>query len=234
MGKQFFIDEIYNVMSLIATLSNNVFVNGTGDEVKKYISFKNMFVYSKQSLKINIDKESPYIKSRIEILNKRIPISKEPQKIISKIQELEGKVFKANLNNEDIFKYKGIKEKVYSICHFFKALHECELCYSQELMIPKIYNFLEQRYNNTHSIGFYIMKQGFYNVLVNLFKDKGCNLSLILENAKKETDLGFKLNNELVNFFDQLNLVPIDYYIKSLIIVNSSLKDLSRTRYIIA
>lgn len=232
MGKQFFIEEVFNVLALLEMPSDCIFINSADSKIRKFLGKKNDFHYTKQFIRFPL-KKSLNMMARVELLKGRLESSKDKYKILSKIQEMEGNIYKATLNIEDLFRYKGIEEKLYSMCHFFKSMSNNDLCYSKELMVPKIYNFLEERYNNTHNTGFYILRQGFYKILVNLFKDKDCDLYLVLENARKENEFGYKTGNNLLNFFEGLEVVPLDYYTKSLEIVNSSMKELSRGRFII-
>lgn len=233
MGKQFFIDEIFNVLSVMEGRSDCIYVSGAGQSMEDcHKSFNHPVAYSKQNLRLKLINWNNSVRNRISDLKDRMKETKDLNKITNKIKELEGDIFKVTLNNEDIFKYKGIEEKIYSICHFFKAMSGGKLCYSQKLMIPKIYNFLDEKYNETHSSGFYILKQGFYKILEEMFKDMECDLYPAILNAKIENDIAFE-GKDKKDFFEDIDVVPLDYYIKSLEIVNSLLKELSRGQYII-
>lgn len=233
MGKNFFNDEVFNVLSISGLENDNIFINNSGDDLQKYCKDFVDCNYSKNNLKISLKQKFPTILERMKCLINRLKDSKNRNKIKSKIQELNCRIFKANLNTEDTFRHKGIEEKLHSICHFFKALSDNEKYYSPNLVVPKMYNFLNKRYNESHSMGFYILKQGFYRVLVILFKEKDCDLYSVLENAEKENDRGFKRGNISSDFFEDLEIVPLNYYINSLDIIESSLKGISNTKYII-
>jgi len=58
------------------------------------------------------------------------------------------------------------------------------------------------------------------------------DLTLVLDNAEKENDFGY-IDGQLKNFFEELDFAPLEYYTKSLKTINSSLKEVSKAKYII-
>jgi len=220
MGENFFIDEVFNVISVLDSEDKKIFINKSDSLIYKFFIKDAQVSYDKQKLKL------PIIFG--EKLNKRVKILNERLDNKGKAQELMGQVFSIGLNKEDSFRFAGIREKIYEICLLFKNLSNKEIFFSEEIVIPQIYRFLEQKYNDTHSLGFYILKQGLYKTLKEINNEE--NLYLILEN--KEELSGYK-DGKFLNFFDELLILPLEYYTKSLEAINSTLKQLAKVKYIV-